>query len=133
VEGINLAKETRELFKKFVKNHPKLIKEVRAGNKTWKEIYEEWYFFGEDDEKWLAYKQSAPENKAEQDTSQTKNIMLDGMFSKLKNMDLNEVQKHITQISAAIDQIQQLVQQFQPQKTKQPYQSYQQPFHYRHD
>ncbi|WP_245947252.1 YlbD family protein [Bacillus taeanensis] len=128
-----MSKETLESFKKFVKSHPKLIKEVRGGNKTWKEIYEEWYFLGEEDEKWKAYKQSGAEHKGKKESSDTKSAMMDGVFSKLKNMDLNEVQKHITQISAAIDQIQQLVQQFQPQKPKVPSQSYQQPFHYRHD
>ena len=30
-------------FKGFVKDHPELIQEVRKGNTTWQELYEDWY------------------------------------------------------------------------------------------
>ena len=33
-------------FKQFVKSHPKLVEQVRKQQKTWKELYEDWYLFG---------------------------------------------------------------------------------------
>ena len=30
-------------FKEFVNHHPKMVHEVRSGNKTWQQFYEEWY------------------------------------------------------------------------------------------
>ena len=39
-------------FKEFVKNNPALIKEVRNGNSTWQEMYEDWFLLGEEDNRW---------------------------------------------------------------------------------
>ena len=35
-------------FRTFVNKYPKLRDEVRSGNKTWQNIYEEWVLFGEE-------------------------------------------------------------------------------------
>lgn len=41
-----------EKFKEFVKQNPRIIKEVRDGKTTWQELYEDWYLLGEEDPRW---------------------------------------------------------------------------------
>ena len=96
-----------EQFKQFVKKHPKLIKEVRSGNKTWKDLYQDWYLLGEEDEIWNAYKEEA-EPKANQDDS-----IISKIFSSIKSMDVNEVSQYIANFQEAITAIQNVIGQFQ--------------------
>ncbi|HZG61212.1 MAG TPA: YlbD family protein [Anoxybacillus sp.] len=96
-----------EQFKQFVKRHPKMIKEVRRGNKTWKEFYEDWYLFGEEDEIWERYKEA---KKAETSTSES---FMSKIVSSLKNMDVNNLEKHIASFQEAISAIQNVIGQFQ--------------------
>jgi hypothetical protein len=110
-----MSKTTKELhpsiaqFKEFVKKHPKLVKEVRAERKTWQELYEDWYLFGEDDPTWKQYRDEAA-------AKEEKNDFLGKVFQSLKNMDVNQMQHHIANVNSAIANIQQVIQQFQPNK-----------------
>jgi arginyl-tRNA--protein-N-Asp/Glu arginylyltransferase len=99
-----------EQFKQFVKRHPKMIKEVRSGNKTWKEFYEDWYLFGEEDEIWEQYKEAK-----EEETSTSKGFM-SKIVSSLKNIDVNDLEKHIANFQEAISAIQNVIGQFQSGK-----------------
>jgi hypothetical protein len=96
-----------EQFKQFVKRHPKMIKEVRSGNKTWKEFYEDWYLFGEEDEIWERYKEAK-----EVETSTSESFM-SRIVSSLKNIDANELGKYIANFQEAISAIQNIIGQFQ--------------------
>lgn len=42
-------------FKVFVSNHNKIKDEVRAGKRTWQNVYEEWVLYGENDPEWEKY------------------------------------------------------------------------------
>jgi hypothetical protein len=106
-----------EKFKRFVKKHPKIIQEVRKGHKTWKEFYEDWYLFGEEDEIWNQYKEGKKEQKKEQKT-ESSNFM-NKIVSTLKNMDVNEMQQHIASVQEAISAIQNVIGQFQGMKQSQ--------------
>ena len=44
-------------FKLFLKDNPKIVRDVRMGKKTWQEIYEDWSLLGEDDEIWNEFKE----------------------------------------------------------------------------
>ena len=44
-------------FREFVRRHPKIRDEVRAGRRTWQNIYEEWVIYGEDDAQWYDYRE----------------------------------------------------------------------------
>ncbi len=46
-----------ESFKVFVKNHPRVMEEVRSGKLTLQELYEEWFLLGEDDTRWMTFVQ----------------------------------------------------------------------------
>lgn len=99
-------------FKEFVKNNPKVIQEVRKGNATWQDLYEDWYLLGEDDERWnligAEKKAEAEETSMEQKYDWMSNVM--GM---VKKMDANQVQHHMNNLSQAIGAIQGLLSQFQ--------------------
>ncbi|MBA2874112.1 YlbD family protein [Thermaerobacillus caldiproteolyticus] len=106
-----------EKFKRFVKKHPKIIQEVRNGQKTWKEFYEEWYLFGEDDEIWEKYKN---EKNEKVDQTEKMNSVINKIVSTIKNMDVNEMQQHIANVQQAITAIQNVIGQFQGMKQSQP-------------
>jgi hypothetical protein len=96
-----------EEFKNFVKKHPKIIREVRNGNKTWKEFYEDWYLFGEEDEIWDRYKEEKGEQKSQDESIVTK------VVSSLKNIDIKDMQQYIANVQEAISAIQSVIGQFQ--------------------
>lgn len=108
-----------EQFKQFVKRHPKLVREVRQKKRSWQDIYEEWYLLGEEDETWQQYKgeESATENNTKDSTKKESNSDLMGqVLNMVKNVDMNELQKHITNVSGALSNVQQLMDQFQSPK-----------------
>ncbi|MFS0645062.1 spore coat protein YlbD [Siminovitchia sp. 179-K 8D1 HS] len=100
-----------EQFKQFVREHPNLVKLVRAEENTWQELYEEWYLLGEDDPKWEKYKKG---NTAETNENKDDVKKWVHQFSGLlKKMDVNQMQYHIDNLSQAIGAIQGLLSQFQ--------------------
>jgi hypothetical protein len=99
-------------FKEFVRNNPKIIQEVRKGNATWQELYEDWYLLGEDDARW----DSIGEEKSsvmEGESTDKKTDWMSTVTGMLKKMDPNQVQHHINNLSQAIGAIQGLLTQFQ--------------------
>jgi uncharacterized protein (DUF608 family) len=103
-------------FKQFVKSHPKLVEQVRKQQKTWKEFYEDWYLFGAEDPMWEAYRSEESVKAEPAAATEEKKDIMGTIVSSLKNMDLNQMQNHITNVNSAISNIQQVLQQFQPSK-----------------
>ncbi|WP_423409934.1 YlbD family protein [Heyndrickxia sp. MSNUG] len=101
-------------FKEFVKDHPELIQEVRKGNSTWQELYEDWYLLGEDDPKWSSSKTS--ENKDSVEGQEKKTDWLGTIMGAVKNMDPEQLQGQISNISQALGAIQGVLSQFQGNK-----------------
>lgn len=116
-----------EQFKQFVKKHPKMIQEVRKGKKTWKQFYEDWYLFGEEDEIWNEYK----DQREKQSTDSYP--FISKILSTLKNMDPNEMQQHIASVQEAISAIQNVIGQLQGMKQSSPAQREHHPFSFRKD
>ncbi|MCL6586904.1 MAG: YlbD family protein [Anoxybacillus sp.] len=116
-----------EQFKQFVKKHPKIIQEVRKGKKTWKQLYEDWYLFGEEDELWNEYKEE--EKKQETDGS----VLIHKVLSVVKNIDPNEMQKHIATVQEAIAAIQNVIGQLQGMRQSENVSREQHPFSFRKD
>lgn len=122
-------------FKEFVKNNPKLIQEVRKGNATWQELYEDWYLLGEDDERWETIgaetEQEAPK------TTESKGDYMSNMMGIFKKMDQNQIQSHLNNLSQAIGAIQGLLSQFKGANTAngpaKPPEAPQHPFSFRKD
>jgi hypothetical protein len=116
-------------FKQFIRNHPKLIEEVRQNRFSWQQLFEEWYLLGEEDEKWQRYKSN--NNQEENGNEQTKSQFMSSILSMIKSMDVNEVQNHLANVSGALSNIQQVVQTLKPEKKQEDHQS--NPFQFRKD
>ncbi|APH05373.1 YlbD family protein [Bacillus weihaiensis] len=97
-------------FKEFVKEHPKIIQEVRKGNKEWQEVFEDWYLLGENDVIWNQYKEQPAEDNSQ--NTESKTDFMSSIVSAMKNMDMNTMNQHITNMSSTISTIQGLFDQF---------------------
>jgi len=99
-------------FKEFVRQNPKLIQQVRNGDTTWQELFEEWYLLGEEDTKWDPYR---AENQEKQTTKEETNTgdWVSRMMTIVKNMDPEQLQGQITHLSQAIAAVQGVLSQFQ--------------------
>lgn len=103
-------------FKEFVRNNPKLIQEVRKGNATWQELYEDWYLLGENDKRWetIGVEKDKLDSKEEKkNESMKKGEWLTNAMGMVKKMDPAQVQYHMNNLSQAIGAIQGLLAQFQ--------------------
>ncbi|TXC92079.1 cytosolic protein [Metabacillus litoralis] len=120
-------------FKEFVKKHPKLVQEVRKGNKDWQEVFEDWYLLGENDVVWKQYRDG--EQEQEDDKKDSKADFMSQMLSAVKKMDMNTVNHHITNMSSTISTIQGLFDQFGSSKgtNQQATSNSQNPFTFRKD
>ncbi|KMY45109.1 hypothetical protein AC622_13460 [Bacillus sp. FJAT-27916] len=112
-------------FKQFLKDNPKIVKDVRLGKKTWQDLYEDWSLLGEKDERWTEYMDDdvkAPKAVEESPPKGEKVELISQLFSQLKNMDPDQIQKQISNISQALGAIQGVISQFQssPGKNEQP-------------
>ncbi|KHD84698.1 YlbD family protein [Heyndrickxia ginsengihumi] len=105
-----------EKFKVFTKEHPLLIQEVRQGQKTLQEFYEDWFLLGEDDPYWERYKEGNKIEK-EADTEKSTEKSSENWFSQVsqffQKMDANQVQHHLQNLSSAIGAVQGVFSQFQ--------------------
>ncbi|WP_028398891.1 YlbD family protein [Ectobacillus panaciterrae] len=126
-------------FKEFVRNHPKMIQEVRSGAKTWQQFYEEWYLLGENDEIWNVYRTEGSDQTAVaaaqgNESGEQKNFV-GQVMSLIKNINMDQVQYHLTNVTNTIGSVQQVIQQFQGNNTKQSQQPQQQnnPFFFQKD
>lgn len=98
-------------FKEFVKNNPKVIQEVRKGNATWQELYEDWYLLGEDDERWESVGTSKKDS--EENSEEKKSAWMSNITGMMKKIDPAQLQYHMNNLSQAIGAIQGLLAQFQ--------------------
>jgi len=122
-------------FKEFVKNNPKIIKEVRNGKATWQELYEDWYLLGEEDKRW---EDIGTENASEAETSnESKGDWMSNIMGMVKKMDPNQMNNHINNLSQALGAIQGVIAQFQggnaPAGPIKPQEGPKHPFSFRKD
>ncbi|MEH7177300.1 YlbD family protein [Neobacillus vireti] len=120
-------------FKEFVKNNPSVIKEVRNGNATWQELYEDWYLLGEEDNRWEtigAKKVTSSESKEEK-----KGDWVSTILGSVQKMDPNQIQHYINNLSEALGAIQGVISQFQGNQPQQKTPKIEQkhPFSFRKD
>lgn len=98
-------------FKDFVRKHPKLILEVRKGNKDWQEVFEDWYLLGENDLMWQQYKEEQSSDTKDKETTSKVDFM-NQLFTAVKKMDMDTVNHHLTNMSSTISTLQGLFDQF---------------------
>jgi hypothetical protein len=104
-------------FKEFVKNNPSLIKEVRNGNSTWQELYEDWYLLGEEDSRWETIGvKTSPGAEVEEEK---KGDWISTILGTVQKMDPNQIQHYVNNVSQALGAIQGVLSQFQGSQPKQ--------------
>jgi len=101
-------------FKEFVRNHPHLMNEVKSGEKTLQELFEEWYLLGEDDPKWKETSTKKNDKSEENETDGETTDLIRNLLSSIKNIDIQQLQKHIGTVQNAIQSFQEIIGQFQP-------------------
>ena len=95
----------KEEFKNFVKLHPELIKFVKAGEMTWQKFYEIYDIYGNNNEVWDKYFN----NLNDDNNSSESSLSVSELIDMVKKVDLNNVQKNITNISKALALVQSLI------------------------
>lgn len=108
-----------EKFKAFVKTHPKIIQDVRNGNHTLQELYEEWYLLGEEDPYWEKFQSEG--NETFETTANKKETKSGGWMNQIGNIiqrvDANQMQNHLNNLSQVIASVQGVLSQFQGQNS----------------
>ena len=100
--GGNMSK--KEEFKVFVKEHPELIRYIKSGEMTWQKFFEIYSIYGKDDSVWNKYFKNEEEKVEKKET-----VGITELIDMVKKVDLESVQKNITNISKAIGLVQSLI------------------------
>lgn len=84
---------SKDEFKKFVRNNPRLIRYIKNKEMTWQSFYEIFDMYGEDKEAWKPYL----------DEEKVNNKITGSDFMKyIKNIDLDAVQESINSIQRVL-------------------------------
>ncbi len=83
---------SKEDFKKFVRNNPRLTRYIKNKEMTWQSFYEIYDMYGESKEAWKPYLED----------EKVKNISSIDFMSYLKNIDLDAVQESINSIQRVL-------------------------------
>ena len=93
---------SKESFKSFARLHPELATTVLGGNATWQQLYELYEIYGENNNIWNNYfTQSTITDNIQSSANTFKEFM-----NTLKDLDMDSVQKGITNIQKTIGLLQ---------------------------
>ena len=93
---------SKELFKDFARKHKELPVNVLQGNTTWQKLYELYDIYGEDSSIWSDYFTSNVTSEEKTPTT------FKEFFNTFKNMDMDSVQKGVTNLQKTIGLLQDL-------------------------
>ena len=93
---------SKELFKDFARKHKELAVNVMQGNTTWQKLYELYDIYGEDSSIWSDYFTSNVTSEEKTPTT------FKEFFNTFKNMDMDSVQKGVTNLQKTIGLLQDL-------------------------
>ena len=88
---------SKETFKTFAKNNPSLAEYVLENKVSWQQLYELYEIYGENNEIWNKF----TKNKLTDNINQSTNTIKD-FINKLKDLDVDSIQKGIDNISKTI-------------------------------
>lgn len=108
---------TVQRFREFINQYPKLRKEIRRTGRSWQEYYEKWILLGEDDEYWDKFRdESSDIDKSDKNGTESKAEVFSQLLKYAEKMDIDKVQKQVSQLSGTIATIQELIDQYQGSK-----------------
>lgn len=93
---------TKEEFKMFAAKHPELVKHIKSGKTTWQNLYEIYDIYGEQETAWKDYLGK------EETVVKTTDYNFKSFTDKLKNIDFNSIQEHISTAQKALGIVQEL-------------------------
>ena len=93
---------SKDAFKSFARSHPELANSVLKGTVTWQQLYELYEIYGENHSIWNSYFTSSSIG----DTITTSTATIKDFVNTLKNLDMDSVQKGITNIQKTIGLLQ---------------------------
>ena len=92
----------KEEFKDFVRNHPELVKYIKSKEMNWQDFYNIYDIYGDDDNAWNKYFYD------KEDMTDIKTAGLGELTNLVKNINMDNIQKHIKTAQKAISVIQEL-------------------------
>ena len=95
---------SKENFKSFARNHTELANYVMNGKTNWQKLYELYEIYGENSSIWNGYFSSNVPATVGDISTLPNNIR--ELMQNIKNIDLNSVQKGITNIQKALGLLQ---------------------------
>jgi len=87
-------------FKGFVKNHPELVNYIKSKEMTWQDFYNIYDIYGNDNSAWDKY--------FNKENNKTTVAGLGELTNLVKNINMDNIQKHIKTAQKAISVIQEL-------------------------
>ena len=93
----------KDEFKGFVKNHPELVTFIKNKEMTWQDFYNIYDIYGDDNNAWDKYF-----NSNSTSSSNTSVTGLGELTNLVKNINMDNIQKHIKTAQKAISVIQEL-------------------------
>ncbi len=92
---------SKDTFKMFARSHPELANTVLKGNASWQQLYEIYEIYGENNSIWNNYFSATVSDTISSSASTFKDFM-----NTFKNIDMDSLQKGITNIQKTIGMIQ---------------------------
>lgn len=99
----------KEEFKEFVRKHPELIQSVKTGSKSWQDFYEMYDLYGSGEDVWREYL-----DRKEIKNDANIGAGLGELTNLVKNINMDNIQKHINTAQKAISVIQELTSKTPP-------------------
>lgn len=93
---------SKELFKKFVRIHPELSNNVMSSKTSWQKLYELYEMYGEESNVWDKYLTKDITNIS----SDTRESSFSELINMIKKVDLESVQKGVTNLQKTIGLLQ---------------------------
>ena len=95
---------SKETFKNFVRNYPELGNSVMDNKTSWQKLYELFEIYGEDSNVWTSFTSTTRSTSTER--TSTKSASIKDLFNTFKNIDLDSVQKGVTNLQKTIGLLQ---------------------------
>ncbi len=96
---------SKETFKSFARLHPELASSVLSGTVSWQQLYEIYEIYGENNSVWNTYIHPSEKNGVVETLTSGATTIKD-FVNTFKNMDMDSVQKGISNIQKAIGLLQ---------------------------
>ena len=95
----------KEEFKGFVRNHPELVKYIKNKDMSWQDFYNIYDIYGDSNEAWDKYFNG---NDDVNSASKSSVAGIGELTNLVKNINMDNIQKHIKTAQKAINVIQEL-------------------------